>query len=204
MKTQTTLYIADDHQMVIDGLKLLIGNDESMKIIGSASDSETARKDIISKRPDLVLLDLRMPKEQEGLDLIFSLIKVTKNTKFIILSMHSEQHYMRDAMNGGASGYLLKNAGKEELRKCLMTVLRGGTYFPNLKPVKEIHKSLFTQREAQILKLIIDGLFTVDIANQLSLSLHTVRTHRKSICRKTGVSDRFEFSRFLKEHHIDL
>jgi len=205
MKTPATLYIADDHQIVIDGLKMLIGNDETFRIIGTANDTETARTEIISKKPDLALVDLRMPKEKEGLDMIFSLLKTARNTRFVILSMHSEQHYMRDALNRGVSGYLLKNANKEDLKKCLTTVLKGESYFPNLVPVKGMRdQSLFTPREVQILKLILEGLTTAKIADRLSLALHTVVTHRKNICRKTRENTPLGFSKFLKEHHIEL
>lgn len=205
MSTPITLYLADDHQIVIDGLKQLISSDESIKILGSANDVATAGREIAHKKPDLALIDLRMPQDREGLDLILSLRKAVPDTRFIVLSMHSEQYYMRDAMNGGASGYLLKNAGKEELSKCLTAVMKGEQYFPNLIPAKDLHhKSLFTPREIDIIKLIQKDHSTQEIADKLFLSTHTVDTHRKNICRKAGTNTSVGLINFLRDNRIEL
>ncbi|WP_118952380.1 response regulator [Taibaiella helva] len=205
MNTPVTLYLVEDHQIVIDGLKLLFGNETAWQIIGTASNVETARREIPLKKPQLALIDIRMPHEQEGLDLILGLRKTTPDTHYIVLSMHAEQHYMRDALNGGASAYLLKSDDKEKLRHCLETVLKGERYFPHLLPQRENRKSVFTPREAQILKLIVEKEYsTREIADLLSLAEHTVNTHRKSICRKTNASTPLGFHKFLKENHIEL
>jgi DNA-binding NarL/FixJ family response regulator len=205
MSTPITLYLADDHQIIIDGLKQLISSDESIRIIGSANDVETARREITHKKPDLALIDVRMPHEREGLDMILSLRKVVPGTKFIVLSMHSEQYLMRDAINGGASGYLAKNTGKEELSKCLAAVLKGGQYFPALVPAKETRNgSLFTPREIDILKLIQKGHSSQAIADKLFLSLRTIETHRKNIGRKAGTSKPIELINFLRDNKIEL
>jgi two-component system, NarL family, nitrate/nitrite response regulator NarL len=204
MNKPFTIYLADDHQIVIDGLKLLISNEESMQVIGHAIDGETAKQVIIIKRPDIALVDLRMPG-LDGLELIITLKRVLPSTKFIILSMHDSQRYMRDAMVHEASGYLLKNAGKAELMKCLSIVLKGEKYFPNIQKKKEpFKKSLFTPREAEILKLILDEYTTAEIANKLSLSHHTVDVHRKSIVRKANTKTPLGLSKFLHENQIEL
>src|SRR5689334_12679445 len=105
MTEPVTIYLADDHQIVIDGLKLLISTEENIKIIGSANDGDTACKEIIAKKPNLALIDLRMPG-MNGLELVYKLSKLVPDTKVIILSMQGDPRDIRDAMNGGAAGYL--------------------------------------------------------------------------------------------------
>ena len=106
MEPPITIYLADDHQIIIDGLLLLIGNEFGYRILGTAIDGSEAYKGILSKKPDIALIDLRMPG-MDGMDLINSLKKQV-NTKFIILSMHNDKRFITDAINYGASGYLLK------------------------------------------------------------------------------------------------
>src|SRR5689334_5427986 len=108
MNTPVTIYLADDHQIIIDGLKLLISDETSMKVVGHANDGDTAYKNILAWKPDIAIVDLRMPG-MSGLDLVLKLSRVLKNTKFVILSMHDQKREIRDAMKGGAAGYLLKN-----------------------------------------------------------------------------------------------
>lgn len=204
MKTNVTLYLADDHQIVIDGLKLLIGSEEHIKIVGYANDGETAFAELLDRKPDLALIDLSMPK-LDGLDLILTLRKKLPDTKFIILSMYDNPRDIKAAENGGASGYILKNANKTELMKCLNTVLAGNTYFPNLKlKTVDQEKPLFTPREIEIVKLIIIGYKSAKIASELHLSQATIDTHRKNINRKSDTNTPLGLDKFLKENQIKL
>jgi two-component system nitrate/nitrite response regulator NarL len=204
MTEPVTIYLADDHQIVVDGLKLLISTEENIKIIGSANDGDTACKEIIAKKPDLALLDLRMPG-MSGLELVYKLSKLVPDTKVIILSMQGDPRDIRDAMNGGAAGYLLKNTGQAALIACLSAVIRGEKYFPNLPKAKSTtSKPLFTPRELDILKLVLEEYTTAQIAEQLSLSPLTVETHRKNICRKTDTNTSIGLIRFLQDNHIEV
>lgn len=204
MKPYVTLYLADDHQIVIDGLKLLIGNEDHIKIVGYANDGETAMAELLDRKPDLALIDYSMPKI-DGLELILTLKKRLPETKFIILSMYDSLRNIKAARAGGASGYIVKNANKTELMKCLNVVLAGNTYFPDLK-TKQIDqkKPFFTPRETDIVKLILDGYKTTAIAEKLSLSHNTIDTHRKNINRKTGTSSALVLNKFVTEHQIKL
>src|SRR5438132_898425 len=114
---KTTLYLADDHQIVIDGLSLLISSENNLRVIGMATDGIKASKEIISKKPDIAIVDFRMPG-MNGLELISTLRKVV-STKFIILSMHNEHRYIAEAISYGAMGYIVKNTGKNELIACI-------------------------------------------------------------------------------------
>lgn len=200
-KSTLTLYLADDHQIVIDGLKLLIGNEDGLQITGYANDGLKAREEIIIKKPDIALVDFSMPG-MTGLELIFSLRKVVP-TRFIILSMYDNPRQIRDAISAEAAGYILKNVGKAELLQCLRTVMDGGTFFPDQRKLKpEAGVSLFTPRETEIMKLILEGHTTSAIAEDLCLSRLTVETHRKNICRKTGTNNALALDKFLRDNNI--
>jgi DNA-binding NarL/FixJ family response regulator len=204
MKTYVTLYLADDHQIVIDGLRLLIGSEDYIKIVGHSNDGETAYADLLERKPDLALIDFSMPK-LDGLELIFTLRKKLPDTKFIVISMYDNPRNIKAAQNGGASGYILKNVNKTELMKCLNAVLAGNTYFPDLKMKQADHtKSLFTPREIEIIKLILDGHSSMNIATKLNISHGTVDTHRKNINRKTGTNAPLGLSKFLQENQINI
>ena len=204
MNTPVTLYLADDHQIVLDGLKLLIGSEDNIRIIGSANDGMIAYNEIITKKPDLALIDLRMPG-MDGLELIYKLNKSVAPTKLIILSMHGNPREIKDAMAGGAAGYLLKNSGKTILMDCLNAVIKGGSYFPTLPKNKPgTNKPLFTPREKEILKLILEGQTSGDIADRLCLSRLTVDVHRKNICRKAVTTTPLGLRKFVEDHRIEL
>lgn len=205
MNNPATIYLADDHKIILDGLKRLIGDEPSLKVIGTAHDGQTAYREIINKKPDLALIDLRMPPGMSGLELMQQLSRVVKDTRFIILSMHEDKQYIRDAKAGGAAGYLLKNADQAELLKCLRTVLDGGTCFPKLPGLPGYgDKPLFTHKETEVVKLIIAEHTTIEIAEQLCISRHTVDVHRKNICRKTNTNTAIGLLKFLHEHNITL
>lgn len=205
MNTPTTLYLADDHQIIIDGLKLLISEEQSMKVVGYANDGDTACNEIIAKKPDLALIDLRMPPGMNGLELIHKLSKTGVKTRFIILSMHDGKRDIKDALNGGASGYLLKNSGKTELMNCLLTVLNGEKYFPSQITRKDAPKPMFTPRELEIIRLVVQEEYTTaQIADHLCLSPLTVETHRKNIGRKTNTNTPLGLVKFLHENKIEL
>lgn len=203
MKTYVTVYLADDHQIVIDGLKLLIGEEEHIRVSGYANDGETACRELLERKPDLALIDFSMPK-MNGIDLIFTLKKKLPDTKFIILSMYDDIRQIKAAQSGGASGYILKNVNKTELMKCLHAVLNGNTYFPDLKmKLFDDNKPFFTPREVDIVKLVIDGYTSAEIASALGLSQATVDTHRKNINRKTATHTPLALSKFLVDHDIN-
>ena len=177
----TTIYIADDHQIIIDGIQLLLSAEESLEIIGSGQSGNRVYDDLLKLKPDIGILDIRMP-EKSGLQILQQLHKKIP-TRFILLTMQMDKRSIIDAENFGASGFLLKNTGKDELLNCLYTVLNGQRYFPKMET--PIQSSILSPRELDILSLVLKGLTTQQISEQLSLSPYTVETHRKNIYRKT-------------------
>jgi len=202
MREYLNIYIADDHQIVIDGLMLLLKNEEGISIIGYSNNGQKAFEDILSLKPDIALLDLRMP-DKEGMEVIRSLAGKSK-TKCIILSMHSDKRYINDAANYGAYGYLLKNTNKNELIKTIRKVASGEKCFPTIDIVKDKAKLFLTPRELDIFKLILREFTSQQIADKFSLSHFTVSTHRKNILKKTGMKNIAGLLKFAMDHNINI
>lgn len=181
---QIRIYIADDHQIVIDGIELLLDSESDLKIVGSGTHGDKVYSDLEKLKPDLAILDIRMPGK-DGLQIIQSLQKKIP-TKFIMLTMQVDKRILIDAENYGAKGFLLKNSGKDELLKCIRKVLNGETSFPVIK--QEIN-AVLSPREMDILKLVIKGMTSIQMSEYLNLSHYTVETHRKNIYRKTACNN---------------
>lgn len=202
MKDNISLYIADDHQIVIDGLMLLLKNEPGIVLSGHANNGDQACKDIEERKPDIALIDLRMPGK-DGLQVIRHLTHKTP-TRFIILSMHNDKRYITDAMNYGADGYLLKNTGKEELLNCIHAVMNNQKSFPVLNKTEEDASVAFlTPRELDIMKLVLNEYTSQQIAEKLSLSQYTVDTHRKNILKKVGVKNLAGLAKYAIDNNID-
>ncbi len=201
MKESINIYIADDHQIVIDGLSLLLKNQNNITIIGTSNDGIKAYNDIVALKPDIALLDLRMPGK-EGLEIIKSLLGKT-HTKFIILSMHQEKRYVLDAMNYNAHAYLLKNVGQQELLNTIYKVAVGEKLFNQelLNNQKE-EKAFLSPREMDVLREIMNGLKSAEIAEKLNLSHFTVNTHRKNLMKKAGVNNVSQLISWVNEKGI--
>ena len=201
MKESINLYIADDHQIVIDGLSLLLKSEDKINIIGTAGNGQKAYDDIISLKPDIALLDLRMP-EKDGLDVLKGLL-LKSETRVIILSMQMERRVMVDAMNYNAYAYLHKNVGKQELIETIYKVNNGEKVINNNKKITEkVVKTFLSPRETDVLKLILSGQSTVEIGEKLGLSTFTVGTHRKNILRKTKANNISNLMKWAVDNHI--
>jgi len=201
MKESINLYIADDHQIVIDGLSLLLKSEDKINIIGTAGNGQKAYDDIISLKPDIALLDLRMP-EKDGLDVLKGLL-LKSETRVIILSMQMERRVMVDAMNYNAYAYLHKNVGKQELIETIYKVNNGEKVINNNKKITEkVVKTFLSPRETDVLKLILSGQSTVEIGEKLGLSTFTVGTHRKNILRKTKANNITNLMKWAVDNHI--
>jgi DNA-binding NarL/FixJ family response regulator len=188
MKESINLYIADDHQIFIDGLTLLLKSENNLNIIGAATNGQKAYEDILSLKPDIALLDLRMPGK-DGLEILQSLLLKT-NTRVIILSMTLEKRKLMDAMNYNAYAYLHKNVGKQELLDTIYQVANGEKLINNNKLLLEKgSKTFLSERETDVLKLVLKGQTSSQIAEQLNLSTFTVSTHRKNITKKTKANN---------------
>jgi DNA-binding NarL/FixJ family response regulator len=206
--------ICDDQDIVRDGLELLLKLETDIEIVGVASDGAEAVELTVQKKPDLVLMDLKMPV-MNGIDATREIRTKYPDVKVLVLTTYSTDEWVFDAIRAGASGYLLKDAPREGVLSAIRGTLEGGTYIdPSVagkllsqvsgskkKPATLITSKL-TEREVEVLGLVARGLSNEDISKQLFLSEGTVRNHIGSIVSKLGVSDRTQAALIAVQHGL--
>ena len=194
--------ICDDQDIVRDGLELLLKLEKDIQVIGVAGDGAEALELAIRGKPDLVLMDLKMPV-MNGVDATREIRSRCPGVKVLVLTTYGTDDWVLDAIKAGASGYLLKDTPREGILSAIRGTLDGKTYIdPSVagkligklsnnpsKPATLITAKL-SEREIEVLQLLVNGLSNEDIAKQLFLSEGTVRNHISSIVTKLGVSDR--------------
>lgn len=195
---QVQVVIVDDHVMVREGIKQLLEMDGDIKIIGEAGDGEEGIKIIEKTDPDVILLDVNMPK-MNGLEMLQKLKETGIPRKVLILTIHNEVEYLLKAVEIGVNGYVLKDSELAVLRKAIFSVHHGENYIqPSLATLlmkrmqentSEVAEGL-TKREMEVLKLIAEGMYNKEIAEKLMISEKTVKNHVSNIFRKINVSDR--------------
>jgi len=197
MKKQYRIVIVEDHTILREGLKSLLRADPDFDIVGEAEDGRDAIRCVQTLSPDLVLMDLSMPR-MNGLDALKEIKKQNPETKIIILTVHKTEEYILTALQAGADGYVLKDATHSELVMAIKNVLMGKRYLSPGISEKVIEGYLegrktiktrsawdtLTQREREILKLIAEGYKNKEIADYLFISLKTVEKHRANLMRK--------------------
>jgi DNA-binding NarL/FixJ family response regulator len=190
------LIIADDHSVVRDGLRWMLSDREDIQIVAEAGDGSELLQVLQGQAADIVLLDVRMPG-LSGLDALPEIRESHPETKVIVLSMHDEPAYVRQALSLGAAGYVLKSSGRDELIRALEEVARGGTYVqgevaaPLAEPGADQAHGL-SPRELDVLVLLAEGMENKQVARALGISEATVKTHIKSIFERLGVRSRAE------------
>jgi two-component system nitrate/nitrite response regulator NarL len=186
------IYIVDDHQMLIDGLKALLSDEKHISLVGENTSAKAALKEVAEYRPDIVLTDINMP-EMDGIELTREIKKQQPEVKVIALSMYGERETISDMLKAGVSAYILKNTGKQELLKAIEKVASGGTFFSDevsaemmrVYPEQAAKEISLSQREIEVIELIAQEYTNARIAEALFISERTVETHRKNIFRKT-------------------
>lgn len=200
-----TIFLADDHQIVVDGLTKLIQELDAFTIVGSANNGLVAWKQIQVLQPEIVLLDLEMPG-MHGMVLAGEIKDAMPSVKIVILSLHNETSIIKQMIDIGVDGYLLKNADKKELQFALSNIANGKRHFSSdltvslhnqqaVSPRKkhetndsQVLESL-TAREKEILALICEGLTNKEIAQKLHISTRTTDAHRANLLRKIDVKN---------------
>jgi len=206
------IVIADDHGIVRSGIRLLLERQGDLEVVAEASDGIEARDVVVRERPDLAILDVRMPG-LTGLQATREIKAQSPETNVLILSMHDDERYLFEALKAGASGYVLKSQADSELLGAIRSVERGE---PFLSPVTqqalirdllergEPAGSDLTPREEEIVKLVAEANTTREIADLLHLSEKTVENHRANAMRKLGMRDRVELVRYaIRQGLID-
>lgn len=207
--------MSDDHLMVREGIKALLEIDGDIKIIAQANDGVECLRILEDVTPDVLLLDINMPK-LDGLSVLETTKRNKPNVKIIILTIHNEIDYLYHAYEKGADGYVLKDSGCDILRSAIRIVKRGEKYIePTLMPkLRERldNKNLLSgkeerlsKREFEILKLVAVGMYNKEIADKLSISEKTVKNHMSSIFRKIKVSDRTQAAVYaIRNNYVKL
>lgn len=191
------IVLADDHTMVRAGLRALLEAIPGVSVVGETGDGGEALALALELRPDVVLLDVAMPT-MSGLEAAARIGRELPDTRVIILSMHSADQYVVQALRAGVSGYLLKNGAVKELEHALQAVARGERYLSAalsrhvletfIERAAEAEPTL-TGRQTEVLRLIAQGRNTKGIADELGLSAKTVEAHRAQIMERLGVHD---------------
>lgn len=206
------IMIADDHSMIREGLKNLLELDGDIQVIAEAVDGEDCLEKLQLVKPDVLLLDINMPKKN-GLEVLKSLKSRRSKLKVLVLTVHNETEYLMKAVDIGVNGYVLKDSESAELKKAIFTVADGKTYIqPSLIPAlnakmietnkdAEKIKSL-TKRELDVLKLLAVGMFNKEVGKRLEISERTVKNHVSNIFKKLGVTDRTQAAVFAIRNNL--
>ncbi|WP_343534575.1 response regulator transcription factor [Pedobacter sp.] len=181
------VFIVDDHLMVIEGIRSLLQNEENMQWMGHAMTAADCLVFLETQQPEVLLMDINLP-DQKGTVLCKLVKERYPEIKVLGLSTYDQQSVINNMLSNGASGYLLKNASKEELLDAIDTVITGGEYLcleaAGSLRYPRTEKPIITKRELEILHLICNGLTNPEIAEKLFISLPTANTHRKSLLKK--------------------
>lgn len=202
----TTAIIADDHEIVRRGLRDILESEGSCRVVGEASDGLTAAQLVEKLKPHVLVLDLNMPR-LHGIEVLRQVRTSSPHTKVIVLSMHSDEPYVIEALRGGAMAYILKGSESAEISHALKEVLAGRRFLSATlsewainalvtKPASDDPLSTLTQRERTVIQLAAEGHSNAEIAEKLFISPRTAETHRTNLLRKLGLQTQTDLVRF--------
>ena len=204
-----TVVLADDHELVRDGIKMVLEAEPDIEVVAEAGDAETAARYVLGHKPTVLVLDLSMPG-RPSLELMPQIAESSPSTAVIVVTMQNEPAFAKHALRAGARGFVVKQSAAAELVSAVRTVLAGETYInPSLGARMAAAPDLpegppddLTPREVEVLGLIALGYMNPEIADRLVLSVRTVETHRANIQRKTGLTTRAELVAYAIENGL--
>ncbi|MBW1972256.1 MAG: response regulator transcription factor [Deltaproteobacteria bacterium] len=201
------VFVADDHKIFREGLKTLLEMKIGVEVVGEASDGREALREIIHLKPDIVIMDISMPNLNgidatlNGIDATHQIVSANPNIKVMILSMHKDESFVKEALKAGAIGYMIKDGAFSELLDAIKTIMAGKIYLsPTLNEiivkgfvdklrVENLNSlSVLTSREREVLQLIAEGKSTSQIGDIMCISIKTVETHRQNIMKKLNIN----------------
>jgi DNA-binding NarL/FixJ family response regulator len=193
MPDEITCLIVDDHEVVREGLRLSLSRAPHIRVIGEASDGASAVELVERRKPDVVVMDVRMPG-MDGLEATKEILKVVPDTAVLIFTAFSERSLLARGLESGAKGYILKEAPHETLLRAIERIAKGEGYVdPALMPAFLSGKDqteMLTAREREILQLLADGMSNADVAAKLFISQETVKSHVRHILTKLEADSR--------------
>ena len=198
------ILLAEDHRILREGLKRLIDDQPNMEVVGEADNGITAWQQAKELEPDIVLMDISMPR-LNGAEATVKIRELCPHVKVIALTGHRASAYLNEVLKAGASGYVLKQAAIDELIDAIQTVAKGGNYIDSASRLSLLNSPLddrtykgealgkpLSQREVQVLSLVANGYTNKEIANELSISVKTVETHKTNCMQKLDLKSRAE------------
>ncbi|PHR89068.1 MAG: DNA-binding response regulator [Leeuwenhoekiella sp.] len=205
------LAIGEDHQSLIDGISLLLAEQEEIKLICTANDGEDLVTQVLKHQPDVVITDIRMPK-MDGIEATKHIKNQLPDTGVIAFSMFDQTEAIKQMLDAGASGYVLKNSSLETLKQAIQRVASGETFFDSQIDLSLIEAEnnasekggLLTKRQVEILRHIALGKTSREIADELFIGVHTVDTHRKNMMRILELKGKGELLRYALERKYDF
>jgi len=206
---EVKIVLADDHEVVRNGLRMVLEAEGGFEVVAEAGDLESTRRYVRAHRPDVLVLDLNLP-EGSSLPAIPELLADSPETAVVVLTMQQDPAFAREAMRAGALGYVLKHSAGSELVEAVRAAAAGETYL-NPKLGAQLAAAPaepagppdgLTEREVDILRLIGLGHTNTEIAERLYLSVRTVESHRAHIQQKTGRTSRSELVRYALDHDL--
>lgn len=204
--------LADDHVLIREGIRQLLEFDGAIEVIDEANDGNECLEKLNKVKPDILLLDINMPKKN-GIEVLEEIKNNNMNVKVLILTVHNEVEYLLKAVDIGVDGYILKDTESNELKKAIISIVNGESYIqPNLIPAlnsklvsrdKDKDKiDALTNREMEVLICVANGMFNREIADELSISERTVKNHVTNIFKKIDVADRTQAAVFAIKNDI--
>jgi two-component system response regulator NreC len=207
------LLLCDDHALFRAGLKSVLGEQPSLEVVGEAADGQAAVEEVERLRPDVVLMDIDMPR-LDGVEATRRITAARPEVKVLILSMYVEEQLVARGLEAGASGYVLKDAPLSQLAYAIEAVAAGGKYLSPAAVAKVIDSSgqpierartrydLLTNREREVLKLLVDGLSVKEVAARLDRSVKTAEVHKYNLMRKLDVHHRTGLVKYAIAHRL--
>lgn len=200
--------LVDDHALVRRGLAALLRTDGRYRVVGEAGSGLVALELVPKEQPDLIILDLSMPG-MDGMETVRRLRQLPMRPRILVLSMYDEVHFVAQALQEGADGYLLKDAMDDELFHALEAILRGQKYVASSIDRAKVHAATvrpaqLTTREREVLALIAAGCTTQQVAEKLNISPHTATRHRANLMQKLDVHNQVELVRAASEQGLIL
>jgi DNA-binding NarL/FixJ family response regulator len=214
MSTPTVrLLLVDDHEVVRRGLAALLEGNDEWEIVGEAGDGRSAVKLAEETRPDVIVMDVAMP-ELNGFEATRQILKAAPKTEVLILTLHDGEQLVRDVIEAGARGYVLKSDAGRELVAAVSSLARHQPYFTSAIAARVYEESRrkpargrpaasgLTRREREVLQLLAEGCNNREVADRLGLSVKTIETHRARVMRKVGVGSLAELVRYALREGI--
>ncbi len=214
---KTKVLLIDDHHLVRKGIRLLLEDTDDIDVVGEAGDGKDGLEKIKVLSPDLLLVDISMP-EMNGIEMVSIVKKDYPSIKSLMLSMHNSEEYVLKSLEAGALGYILKDSTQEDMLKAIREVGKGGHYFSasiihliinaylnlnrQIERQSEKKKNNLSEREKEIIGLLIEGMNSKEVAEKLDLSVRTVDNHRANIMKRLQVRNTAELVKIAVEEDL--